>query len=197
MIAFIQGKIALLDPTFVILDVNGIGYEIKIPLSTFSNLRDKTEARLHTHLHVREDAHTLYGFFDTTDKQIFLALTGVSGIGPNTGLMMLSSLSSLEIQHAIIQEDVKVIQGVKGIGQKTAQRLILELKDKFRKEGISDGDVNFVAASSNTVRKEALTALVTLGIPRLVAEKNVDKILKDSGNDIVLEDLIKLALKRA
>ncbi|SOE22833.1 Holliday junction DNA helicase subunit RuvA [Spirosomataceae bacterium TFI 002] len=197
MIAFLKGRLAHKDPTYVLIDVQGVGYEVKISLQTYAAL-DKTEesVQLHTLLVVREDSQTLYGFSQIEEKELFNHLISVSGIGPNTALVMLSSLSSGEIIQAIISEDVKVIQGVKGIGAKTAQRAIIELKDKLKKEITATGVNPTVFASANlSLRSEALTALTTLGIPKSAAEKNVDTILRRSGGDITLEELIKLALR--
>jgi Holliday junction DNA helicase RuvA len=177
--------------------VNGIGYEVKIPLSTFSNLKEGERVKLLTYLHIKEDSHTLYGFSDATQKRIFLDLISISGIGPNTGLMMLSSMNPSELQHAIASEDVKTIQSIKGIGSKTAQRVILELKDKFKKLNLVPDTRENVEFSHNSLRNEALSALVTLGIPKPTAEKNVDSIIKKEGDQLTLEKLIKLALKTA
>lgn len=198
MIAFIEGKIETLDPTFVLINVNGIGYEIKISLSTFSFLKGKERCRLMTHFHVKEDAHTLFGFFDAEEKRLFLHLVSISGVGPSTALMVQSSLTTKELQDAIVQEKVNIIQGVKGIGAKTAQRIVLELKDKIKKEGfVSLGDEKN-SGVNNSLKREALSALVTLGIAKNVAEKNIDTILKKSSEEITtVEELIKLSLKRA
>jgi len=195
MIAYIDGKLAYKDPTYIILETGGIGYQIKISLSTYTLVKDQERCKLHTYLHIKEDAHTLYGFFELSEKKVFLDLISISGIGPGTALMTLSSLSPAELQNAIITEDVKVIQAVKGIGAKTAQRIILELKDKMKKESLIE-DKFIPISSHNTLRKEALSALVTLGIARNIAEKSIDGILKREGN-ISLEQLIKLALKTA
>jgi Holliday junction DNA helicase RuvA len=197
MIAYIDGKLAYKDPTYVLIEVNGIGYEVKIPLSTFSNLKEGERVKLLTYLHIKEDSHTLYGFSDATQKRIFLDLISISGIGPNTGLMMLSSMNPSELQHAIASEDVKTIQSIKGIGSKTAQRVILELKDKFKKLNLVPDTRENVEFSHNSLRNEALSALVTLGIPKPTAEKNVDSIIKKEGDQLTLEKLIKLALKTA
>lgn len=197
MIAFLKGKLAHKEPTHVFMDVHGVGYEVKISLQTFSAIKDATDTvTLLTQLIVREDAHTLYGFYKLEEKELFLHLISVSGIGPNTAIVMLSSLSSREIVSAIVSEDAKTIQGIKGIGAKTAQRAIIELKDKLKKELIADGENPTIFAAQNpTLRQEALAALVTLGIPKPAAEKNIDQILKRSGGDISLEELIKLALR--
>jgi holliday junction DNA helicase RuvA len=195
MIAYIDGKLAYKDPTFVIIDVSGVGYHIKISLQTYSALKEGERCRLQTYLHIKEDAHTLYGFVENAEKRLFLELISVSGIGPNTALMMLSSLSYAEIQQAIVSEDLGTIQSIKGIGTKTAQRVILELKDKIKK-GMFAGEVpNFASPTNNTIRNEALSALVTLGIPKNVAEKSIDTIIKQEGNQLSIEQLIKKALK--
>ena len=194
MIAYIDGKLAFKDPTYVIIDVGGIGYQIKISLNTFGQLKEGERCKLYTYLHIKEDAHTLYGFADPAEKNVFLHLISISGVGPGTGLMIVSSLSVAEIQQAIVREDVRTIQHVKGIGAKTAQRIILELKDKFRKESPIDA-ATFGAVAHNTNRAEALSALVTLGFAKNVAEKTLDTILKREGNNLSVEQLIKFALK--
>ncbi|MEL6535517.1 MAG: Holliday junction branch migration protein RuvA [Bacteroidota bacterium] len=197
MIAYIHGKIAAKEPTHVILDVQGVGYHIHIPLTTYEAIRDQTgELMLHTHLNIKEDSHTLYGFKDVADRALFLDLISVSGIGPSTALVMLSSMQPKEIMQAIVYEEVATIQKVKGIGAKTAQRVILELKDKLRKAGLGDpASGAILGAGHNTARSEALTALVTLGIAKNAAEKTLDSVIKKHGQDLSVEDLIKLALK--
>lgn len=195
MIAYIDGKLTYKDPTYVIIDVNGVGYQIKIPLSTYSSLPAGERCKLQTYLHIKEDAHTLYGFTTAAEKEVFLLLISISGVGPNTGLMILSSLSVEEIQQAIVREDVRIIQQVKGIGAKTAQRVILELKDKIKKELVPTETLSAPARARNTVRAEALSALVTLGFARNVAEKTLDSIIKREGSDLSVEELIKFALK--
>ncbi|WP_026463083.1 Holliday junction branch migration protein RuvA [Adhaeribacter aquaticus] len=194
MIAYIDGKLTHKDPTYVIIDVNGVGYQIKISLNTYSKLAEGERCKLHTFLHIKEDAHTLYGFSELAEKNVFLHLISISGVGPGTGLMIVSSLTVNEIQQAIVQEDVRTIQNVKGIGVKTAQRIILELKDKFRKDNMIDAS-NISAVSHNTNRNEALSALITLGFARNVAEKTLDAIIKRDGSNLSVEELIKLALK--
>ncbi len=197
MIAYVKGKLVEKDPTYVIIDVGGIGYRISISLNTYASIKDEELCQLYTYFHVREDVQALYGFSDPNEKNIFLNLISISGIGPNTGLVMLSSLSPGEIQSAIINEDVKTIQGVKGIGAKTAQRVILELKDKMKKDSLLDPSMKIPENKHNTIKAEALSALTTLGIPKSVAEKNIDNIMREQGDGIALEQLIKLALKRA
>ena len=197
MIAYVKRKLAFKDPTHVIIEANGIGYFIHISLNTYTQIKDKENCQLHTYLHVREDAQTLFGFSGLPEKGLFLHLISVSGIGPSTGLMMLSSLSADEIKTAIINEDVKVIQSVKGIGSKTAQRTILELKDKLRKEGFEPSEDKFSQGSNNTLKQEALSALLTLGINKNVAQKSIESVLKKSENSIILETLIKKALQNS
>ena len=178
----------------MVLDVQGVGYFIKISLNTYSAVKDKSECRILTHLHVKEDAHTLFGFATEKERQIFLHLLGISGVGPATCLMVLSSLGPEEIQIAISNEDLNAIQSIKGIGSKTAQRIILELKDKMRKDELMEKSTDLSYPTHNTIRNEALTALVTLGFNKSVAERNITTILQKE-EDISLEDLIKLALK--
>lgn len=200
MIAYIDGKLTYKDPTFVIIDVQGVGYQLRISLSTYTALKDSAErCRLHTYLHIKEDAHTLYGFFEAEEKKLFLLLLSVSGIGPGTALLALSSMPAIELQTAIATEDVRVVQSIKGIGAKTAQRMILELKDKVRKEqGGTYPDFGLAVQnpSHNTNRSEALSALVALGIAKPAAEKTLDAIIKRDGSNLSVEDLIKRALKQ-
>ena len=197
MINYLSGKLVVKDPTYVVVDVGGVGYEAKISLSTFAAVKNLDAVKLFTHLHIKEDAHTLYGFSEPSEKKRFLDLISISGVGPSTGLMILSSLSPEELQQAIIHDNVPVIQKVKGIGLKTAQRIVLELKDKMKKEGLLDKSVDISIKFDNTLRTEALSALTTLGIAKPAAEKSVDLVLKEHGQEIKLEDLIKQALKRA
>ncbi|MCU0429629.1 MAG: Holliday junction branch migration protein RuvA [Cytophagaceae bacterium] len=197
MFAYIEGELAHLDPTYAVLDNHGIGYHLRISLNTFAALKElKGVCKLYTFLHIKEDAHTLFGFFDMVEKRVFQDLLSVSGVGPSTAVMMLSSLSAQEVQQAIAQEDIRTVQSIKGIGAKTAQRLILELKEKMRKALISN-DVPILGASHNLKKQEALTALVTLGIPKSSAEKNLEIIIKKNGEEISLEELIRQALKMA
>jgi Holliday junction DNA helicase RuvA len=194
MIAFLKGKLVQKEPTFVIIEVNGVGYQVNISLNTFSEIRDREDVRLATYLQVREDAHVLYGFSNEAEKAMFQNLISVNGVGPGTAMVVLSYLPPAELKSAIIREDASALQAVKGIGGKTAQRIILELKDKLRKE---PEESNIPGFSHNTVRQEALSALVTLGIGRAAAEKSVDAVIKRSGNNLRLEELVKQALKNA
>lgn len=196
MIDYLNGKLVFKDPTYVIIDVNGIGYHVKISLQTYTEIKDEEQIKLLTYLHIKEDAHTLFGFKKIEEKHLFLLLLSINGVGPSTGLMILSSLSSSEIEHAILAGDVATIQHVKGIGAKTAQRIILELKDKVGKGGTdaSATSLGFLK-SSNKIREEALQALITLGFPKVAAEKNIAAVLKKTTGEISLEDLIKASLK--
>jgi len=194
MIAYLKGKLVYKDRTQVIIDVNGIGYECKISLQTYDALNEGDEhIKLFTHLQIKEDSHTLVGFFELSEKKMFLDLISVSGVGLSTALVMLSSFSADEIRAGIANENVAMIQSIKGIGSKTAQRIILELKDKSKKDNllsISEGG----QTGSYLIKQEALIALVTLGIPKATAEKSIDSILK-SNPTCSIEDLIKLALR--
>ena len=197
MIAFIEGLIDYKDPTVVIINAQGVGYEVKISLNTYSSIKPLEKCKLHTHLSIREDAHVLFGFFEMSEKRTFLDLISISGVGPSTALMVLSSLSFEELHNAIIHEDVRTIQGVKGIGLKTAQRLILELKDKFKKDVLVSSSQNNQLNSPSSIRQDALSALLALGITRLSAEKTLDTILRTHDAKITTEQLIKIALKSA
>jgi len=165
--------------------------------SIYTELKDIGKGKIHTHFNVKEDSQTLYGFFEESERTRFRQLISISGVGPSTGLMILSSLTPDEIHSAIINSDVKTISSVKGIGQKTAQRIILELKDKMSKEELEGNSPVISLVSNNTIKIEALSALTTLGIGKAIAEKAIDQIIKQKGADISLEDLIKFALKRA
>jgi holliday junction DNA helicase RuvA len=196
MIAFVRGKVVFKDPSYVVIDVNGIGYNVRISLNTYSLIGDKSEITLTTHMYVKEDGHTLYGFHQEDEKKIFQQLISISGVGPNTALMLLSSLRSDELKSAIVNEDVKVIQSVKGIGGKTAQRIILELKDKLP-DGLLEKNSLNSGSGNNTVRSEALSALSTLGYTKVAAEKAIDKVMREQGGTVQLEELIKFVLKSA
>lgn len=199
MIAYIDGTLAHKDPTQAILDVQGIGYEVRISLATYSKLPAESEkAKLFTYQHIKEDGQTLYGFLDPNEKALFMHLISVSGIGPGTGIVMVSSMSVGEIRYAIVNEDVRSIQSIKGVGPKTAQRVVLELKDRLRKDELlakAGVDTVPLAKAYNTNRSEALAALVTLGFARSAAEKTLDTIQHKHGNELSVEELIKFALK--
>lgn len=197
MIAFLKGKLVHKEPTNVVIDVNGIGYQLHISLQTFSEIKEQENVMLHTHLAIREDAHILFGFSNPSEKKLFQQLISVSGVGPGTAIIMLSYMNSNEIKSAIVREDAASLQSIKGIGGKTALRVIIELKDKLKKESWDETQPAISQGPYNTLRKEALSALLTLGLPKPTAEKSVDTVLKKSGNTITLEDLVKQALKNA
>ena len=194
MISFIRGKKIHIDPAKIIIEVNGIGYDINISLRTYSKLKDESEVFVYTHLNVKEDSHTLYGFNSESERNTFLSLLSINGVGPSTAIMILSSLSANELKKAIISSDTNKIKSVKGIGLKTAERIILELKDKVTFDDI-DQD-KFYDDINNTIKDEALSALSSLGISKIIVEKHINDIL-DRNNDISLEDLIKEVLKRS
>ena len=191
MITHIQGKLVEKNPTDVVIDCNGVGYMLNISLHTYSQIPDQENLKLYTHLQIREDAHTLYGFASTSERELFRLLISVSGIGANTARTMLSSLTPKQIREGIAVDDVALIQSIKGIGVKTAQRVIIDLKDKILK--IYDIDEVSVT-QSNTNKDEALSALEVLGFAKKQAEKVLDKIVKDQPEANV-ETIIKLALK--
>lgn len=197
MIAFLKGKLVYRDPAHVIVDVNGVGYHVNISLQTFSEIKEQENIFLHTHLAIREDAHVLFGFSNEEEKKLFQQLISVNGVGPSTAIVMLSYLSSAELKSAIVHEDAATLQRIKGIGGKTAQRVIIDLKDKLKKESWEETQPVISKGSHNTLRTEALSALLTLGLPKAAAEKSVDTVLKKSGNTITLEDLVKQALKNS
>ena len=192
MYAYIDGKLAFKCPTYVVIDAGGIGFQINISLNTYGAIQDTERCKLYTWLHVKEDGHTLYGFYEEGERRLFLHLISVSGIGPNTGRMILSSITPSEIQTAIVQGDVPLIQRIKGIGPKSAQRMILELQDKLKKEG-PDSLINM--PSHNTAKDEALSALVMLGFAKNVSEKSLDTAIKTGSENLSVEQLIKIALK--
>ncbi len=192
MFEYIDGKLIFKCPTYIVVETGGIGYHINISLNTYSSLGDAERCKVYTWLHIKEDAHTLYGFADEGERRLFLHLISVSGIGPNTGRMMLSSITPTEIQTAIVNADLPLIQRIKGIGVKSAQRLVLELQDKLKKEGTG----SLIAAPlNNTVREEALSALLMLGFTRQPAEKVINQVMKNQEQDLTVEEMIKIALK--
>ena len=194
MRSFIKGKNIEISPTKLIVDVNGVGYEILISLRTYSKIKNIDKVNIFTHLNVKEDSHTLYGFYNKKERKTFLDLISISGVGPSTAIVVLSSLSASELKKAIIESDVNKIKSVKGIGLKTAERIILELKDKISKQDIED--IKFVQSFDNTIRNEALSALSSLGISKNVVERHIDNILEKNIN-ITLEELIREVLKKS
>ncbi|MEP3207805.1 MAG: Holliday junction branch migration protein RuvA [Maribacter sp.] len=191
MIHHLKGKLVEKNPTYVVIECAGVGYFVNISLHTFSKIADVELINLFTHLQVKEDSHTLFGFSEKSEREIFRLLLSVSGIGSSTARTMLSSLSPAQIRDAIASGDVPTIQGIKGIGAKTAQRVILDLKDKVLKVY----DIDEVSLSSNNTNKEeALSALEVLGFARRQSEKVVDKVLLQDSS-LSVENIIKLALK--
>ncbi len=191
MIYHLKGQLIEKNPTHVVIDCNGVGYFVHISLHTFSLLKNSEAIHLYTHLQVKEDSHSLYGFMEKSERELFRLLISVSGVGSSTARTMLSSLEPKQIMEAIASGDAATIQKIKGIGTKTAQRVILDLKDKILK--VFGVDEVFVS-QSNTNREEALSALETLGFLRKSAEKVVDRIMKET-TDPTVETIIKLSLK--
>jgi len=189
MITHLNGRLVEKTPTYIVIECSGVGYEVKISLNSYSAIGSDEALRIFTQFVVREDAQILYGFVEKEEREMFNFLVSVSGIGPSTAMLMLSSLNPSEIAYAITSEDVKTIQSVKGIGAKTAQRVIIDLKDKMLKFEVSDD--NFTT-SNNTIRFDALTALVSLGFDKKAAEKALKKVYADQGT---VELLIKDALR--
>jgi Holliday junction DNA helicase RuvA len=192
MYAYLQGKFTYKSPAQVYVDINGVGYEVNISLNTYSHIQLLDEGKLYTYLQIKEDGHILYGFFDKIEKDMFVMLIGISGVGAATARMMLSNLKPEEINRAIAQGNVKVLEGVKGIGKKTAERLILELKDKV---GKIITDINIPVTASSSLQQDALNALIALGISRAQAETSVQKLILAEPTITNLEELIKKSLK--
>jgi len=193
MYAYLKGEIAYKSPAFIVIDVQGVGYHVNIPLSTFTAIQGLERATIYTHLIVREDAHTLFGFATQTERSLFVQLIGVTGVGATTAQLILSSMTVDEVRSAVIGEQAHVLQHVKGIGAKTAKQIILDLKSKLVKEA-PDGGV-MLPALDNVVREEALSALMALGFTRIAVQKALNAVMKDNPAAIKVEDVIKLALK--
>ncbi len=191
MITHIRGKLVEKNPTYTIIECNGVGYFLHISLNTYSKIPDIEAVKLFTYLSIKEDSHTLFGFFDRIEREIFKLLISVSGVGTSIARTMLSSMTPEQIQQAIASEDVATIQSVKGIGAKTAQRVIIDLRDKILKTYQLDEDS---IPSNNTIREEALSALEVLGFSRKQVDRLVQKIIQETP-DITLENIIKQALK--
>lgn len=191
MIEYIEGKVTGLFPTHIIIEASGIGYLINISLFSYASLSDRDSVRMMIHEVIREDTHQLYGFFTESERELFRLLISVSGVGANTARMMLSSVEPAGIESAILQADVDALKGIKGIGLKTAQRIIVDLKDKV---GKSSGSGEIFSITDNTIKNEAFTALVMLGFPKNAVGKVLDKISTQE-KDLSVEQLIKRALK--
>ena len=190
MIAYVSGKLAYKDPAYVIVEAHGIGYQIKISLNTYAQLKTEN-VLLHTHLMIKDDAHELFGFYEMGEKRLFQQLISISGVGGNTAMTILSSTPAKELVQIIETEDVTALKRIKGIGAKTAGRIILELKGKL----VTDGD----AVGANPLgglRTEAIAALTSLGLPKTAMEKKVDAILKKAEPGVTVEQIIKEALRQ-
>ena len=192
MYAYLEGKFTMKNPAQVYVDISGVGYELNISLNTYAHIQNLEQGKLFTYLQIKEDGHTIFGFFDKIEKEIFILLISVSGIGASIARMMLSHLKPDEISKAIIQNNVKLLESVKGIGKKTAERLVLELRDKVNKVAT---DLNIPVTPSNRFQQDALNALVSLGISRPQAETAIQKINLVEPQINNLEELIKKALK--
>ncbi|NTS39738.1 Holliday junction branch migration protein RuvA [Flavisolibacter sp. BT320] len=193
MIAFLTGSFARKTPSYVHIDVHGVGYEVQISLNTYTHIQDKESGTLHTHLLVREDAQILFGFADEAEKALFLQLITVSGVGANTARVMLSYMKPDELSRAIVQDNAKVLESIKGIGRKTAERIVVELRDKLAKQPV-ETDVNISSWKGNSLQADALNALIALGINRQVADGAIQKVLQQDPN-LSVEMLIKKALQ--
>jgi len=193
MIAYIKGEITYKSPTYILVETGGIGYHVNISLNTYAQIEKLEKVQILTHLQVKEDSHTLYGFAEEAERSMFILLISVSGIGTNTARVLLSSMKVEEARMAIMSENVAAFNKVKGIGPKTAKRIILDLKDKVIKES---GDTSMsISPINNTIREEALSALVALQFPKIKVQKVLNKILQQQPNVGSVEEMIKLALK--
>lgn len=193
MLDHIEGKIIERTPTYAVINCNGLGYSLNISLKTYSKMPAEGSFKLFAQeMYVRDDLPKLFGFADIQERQLFRYLVSVSGVGGTSALMMLSSLSALEIQQAILTGNVSTLKSIKGIGEKTAQRIIVDLKGKLGKSELAS---DFMVVAHNNVREEALSALVMLGFAKNVTEKALDKVIKDSSSELNVEDLIKASLK--
>lgn len=195
MYAYLKGEITYRSPTFIVVEAGGVGYHVNVPLSTYTAIEGQERATIYTHLIVREDAHTLYGFATQTERSLFIQLIGVTGVGATTAQLILSSMSVDEVRAAVIGEQAHVLQKVKGIGAKTAKQIILDLKSKLTKDA---GDAPVLLPSSSAsmaVREEAISGLTALGFQRIAIQKALNTVQNDQPNLSKVEDLIKGALK--
>ena len=192
MIAFVSGRFVTKLPSQVVVDVNGVGYELQISLNTYSAIGNKEAGKLYSYLHITENAQTLYGFFDMAEKELFLQLISVSGVGAATARMMLSGLKPDEIIRAVVQNNTRQLESVKGIGRKTAERIVLELKDKLGRLQATKPESSY---EHNTMEMDALNALISLGIQKNNAEAALKKVMSSYNGDPSIENIIKLALK--
>ena len=193
MIAYLNGEFKVKNPAYFIVECNGVGYQVNISLNTFSKLQTLDKGKIHTYLHIREDAQILYGFADGSEKNLFISLISVQGVGTNTARMILSSMSPADLEEAIRTENDVLIQRIKGVGPKTAKRLVIDLKDKIGKgAGATENSFGF---GHNTMKEEALSALAMLGFTRQQGEKAIGSAMKLNPTPTNVESLIKLALK--
>lgn len=192
MYDFFNGQIAEINPTYIVIDCNGVGYTLYISLTTYSKLNGKNSCKIYAHLIVREDIMALYGFADKAEREMFRLLINVSGVGAGTARMILSSLSTNELREAVTGGNLYILKSVKGVGEKTAQRILIDLKGKMDKEEML---IEINGTSHNTLRQEALTALNLLGFQKNMSEKAIDKVMKTISENLTVEELIKQALK--
>lgn len=195
MIAYLKGDFVYKTPAVVHVDVNGVGYEVQISLNTFSSIEPLEKGLLHTYQHIREDAHVLYGFFEVAEKELFIQLISVSGVGAGTARMMLSSMRPEEIVRAIVNGNAKQLEAIKGIGKKSAERIILELRDKLGKQSLAAPVNNILSPANNSLESDALNALIALGISRPNAELAVKKVVTADPGIVKIEEIIKRSLK--
>lgn len=195
MITYLKGLLTYKTPTFVVVETGGVGYHVNISLNTYAQVEKLESVKILTHLIIREDSHTLYGFAEEAERTLFLHLISVSGVGPSTAQLVLSAMNPEEIRSAIVGENVVALSKVKGIGPKTAKRMILDLKDKLVKDGGIELPLT-ISPQNNTMREEALSALVALGFNRIEVQKALNKLLKEQPTIQNVEELIKLALKQ-
>jgi Holliday junction DNA helicase RuvA len=195
MIAFLRGHFVQVTPAKLIMDVGGVGYEVNISLHTYEAISKKESGQLHTYLHLTENSQVLFGFHELQEKELFLHLISVSGVGASTARMMLSGMQPDEIIRAIVQGDARQLEAIKGIGKKSAERLVLELKDKLSKISMNNNPLGGFAITQVNPHQDAIQALISLGIQKAIAEKAVDKTIKAEGDQLNLETLIKAALK--
>lgn len=192
MYEYIKGRLHAITPTYAVIDCNGVGYHLNISLHTYTAVKEKTEVLLYAHLAIKEDAHTLFGFAEDSERELFRLLISVSGVGAATARMILSSLTPHEVERAITSADVITLKKIKGIGAKTAERIIIDLRDKMGKVALS-GLPNITTPKGTS--SEAALALVALGFTKSLADKAIDKAIQDNGENQKVEDLIKQALK--
>ncbi len=191
MIDHLAGKVDRITPTYAVIDCNGVGYITHISLHTYTQMKDSTSVKMLTHLAIREDAHVLYGFADEHERELFKLLISVSGVGPATARVMLSSLNPMEIEKAIATGDLLTLKKIKGIGAKSAERILVDLKDKVGRGGFAGMELSHTSGGNS----EALLALVALGFTKLAVEKVLLKVRQENGSDLKVEEIIKLALK--